>query len=177
MADAQTQNEMPETVSRAAHQEMTDKRNTLQERVDVLESTIKDIAYNDKAREHFAEKKVDDPKWAADIALPSMKAASVEVDDIGSYLDDKFAKLYPTVAPEGAESAADVVIPTPDASEPPGFARPSPAAEGVPPGQRKYTSSDPEIQALYQANDMPRLKQLIDSGQLELRGSPPVTPG
>jgi uncharacterized protein YlxW (UPF0749 family) len=99
VADAQTQNEtMPETVSRAAHQEMTDKRNALQERVTELESTIRDYGYNDKAREHFAEKGVDDPKWAADIALPSMKAASVEVADIGTYLDAKFAKLYPTSA-------------------------------------------------------------------------------
>ena len=178
MADAQTQNEMPETVSRAAHQEMTDKRNTLQERVTELETTIKDFGYTEKARKHFAEKGLDDPAWAAEIALPSMKSAEVEVDNIGTYLDDKFAKLYPTTAAnDGVEPTLPDGIPTPDATEPPGFARPSPAADGVPPGQKKYTSSDPEIRALYEANDMPRIRALIDSGELVLRGSPPVTPG
>jgi hypothetical protein len=156
---------------------MTDERNELKDKVAELSSTIMDYGYNDKAREHFAEKDVDDPKWAADIALPSMKADSVEVADIGTYLDAKFAQLYPTTATnDGAEPIPDG-IPTPDASEPPGFARPSPAAEGTPPGQKKYTTSDPEIQALIQANDTAGIKQLVDSGQLVLRGNAPVTPG
>jgi hypothetical protein len=176
VADAQTQNEgLPETVSRVAHQEMTDKRNTLQERVTELETTIKDFGYTEKARKHFSEKGLDDPDWAAEIALPSMKSAEVEVTDIGTYLDDKFAKLYPAAQP--ASVPGDDGVPTPDATEPPGFARPSPSAEGVPPGQKKYTSSDPEIKALYEANDMPKIRALIDSGELVLRGSPPVTPG
>ena len=175
MGNEQAQEMLPDTVSRAAHQEMTDKRNVLQERVNVLESTIKDYGYTEKAREHFAGKQLDDPAWAAEIALPSMKSAGVEVDDIGAYLDDKFAKLYPAAAPEG-EPVTDGV-PTPDASEPPGFARPSPAAEGAPPGSKKYSMSDPEMQALVQANDVGRLKELVKSGQLILRGSAPVTPG
>jgi hypothetical protein len=176
VGNEQTQNEIPETVSREAHQRMTDERNEARAERDDLAVTIKDFGYTEKARKHFVEKGVVDSEWAADIALPTMKSAGVEVADIGTYLDDKFARLYPTAAAEGAETTDDG-IPTPDASEPPGFARPSPAAEGSPPGQKKYKSSDPEIQALYQANDMPRIKELIDTGQLVLRGSPPVTPG
>ena len=175
VADAQAQSEMPENVSREAHQRMTDERNDLKAQVADLSTTIMDFGYTEKARKHFTDKGLDDPDWAAEIALPSMKSAAVEVDNIGTYLDDKFAKLYPTVTPEGEIVAES--IPTPDAVEPPGFARPSPASEGTPPGQQKYTSADPEIQALYQANDMPRIRELIDSGQLVLRGSPPVTPG
>jgi len=178
VADANTQNEMPEQVSREAHQRMTDERNDLKAQVADLSTTIMDFGYTEKARKHFVDKGLDDPDWAAEIALPSMKSAAVDVDNIGAYLDDKFAKLYPAVGTPGETPAAEEAsIPTPDATEPPGFARPSPASEGTPPGQKKYSSSDPEIQALYQANNMPEIKKLVDSGQLVLRGSPPVTPG
>ena len=75
--------DLPQTVSRAAHQEMTDKRNALQEENDTLKATVLDMGYNDKARRHFVDKGVADPEWAASIALPSMKAAEVETDKIG----------------------------------------------------------------------------------------------
>lgn len=177
MADAQTQTEtLPETVSREAHQRMTDERNELKDKVAELSTTIMDSGYTEKARKHFSEKGLDDPDWAAEIALPSMKSAEVEFANIGTYLDAKFAQLYPTPVEPGAEPTSDG-IPSPDASEPPGFARPSPAAEGTPPGQKKYTTADPEIQALIQANDTAGLKQLVDSGQLVLRGNAPVSPG
>jgi len=175
VAETQAQETLSETVSREAHQRMTDERNSLKEQNATLANTLKDLTYVDKARKHFAEKGVDDPDWAADIALPSMRSSATEFDAIGTYLDEKFAKLYPTVAPEG--EAKGERVPTPDASEPPGFARPSPASEGAPPGSKKYTSSDPEIQALFQANDTAGLRELVDSGQLILRGSAPVTPG
>ena len=132
MANDQT-TELPETVSREAHQRMTDERNELKTKVEELSNTLTDLSFVDKAREHFTEKGVDDPKWAADIALPSMKSADVEVSDIGTYLDDKFAKLYPKdgePAPQG-EGSTDDGVPTPDAAEPPGFARPSPAICGA----------------------------------------------
>lgn len=175
MGNEQTQNDLPETVSRDAHQRMTDERNDLKAQVADLSTTIKDFGYTEKAREHFAEKGVDDPRWAAEIALPTLKSASVEVADIGTYLDDKFAKLYPTATP--GDGATTDGVPTPDAAEPPGFARPSPAAEGAPPGSKTYTTSDPEIQALIQANNQPEIRRMIDSGELVLRGSPPASPG
>ena len=90
-------------------------------------------------------------------------------------MDDKFAKLYPSATGEQVET--DDGVPTPDATEPPGFARPSPATDGAPPGQKKYTTSDPEVQAIIQANDSARFKQMVDAGEIELRGSPPITPG
>jgi hypothetical protein len=93
-------------------------------------------------------------------------------------LDDKFARLYPKPNEPGTEQpAADDGIPSPDAAQPPGFAKPSPAAEGSPPGEKKYKYSDPEIQALIKANDGESLKKLIDAGQYEGLSASPLVPG
>lgn len=170
--------ELSETVSREAHQRMTNERNELQAKVDELSSTLKDLSFNDKAREHFSDKGVDDPKWAADIALASMKSAGVELDGISAYLDDKFEKLYPKEGEPKPEGTLPVDgVPTPDAVEPPGFARPSPAAEGAPPGQKVYTIKDPEIQALIQANDRDGIAKLEKAGQFKWLSDAPVSPG
>ena len=171
-----TDDNLPETVSRDAHQRMTDDRNALKEQVEKLTVTVTDLSYVDKARKHFIEKKVDDPDWAADIALPSIKAAGTEIGDIGEYLDDKFARLYPS-GDKPDDPPADDGIPTPDAVEPPGFARPSPAAEGTPTGPKKYKISDPEIQGLIQANDKAALEKLDKAGQIEWLTAAPLTPG
>ena len=172
-----TTDTMPETVSRDAHQRMTDERNALKEKVGDLESTVLDLGLVEKARKHFIEKKVPDPEWAADIALASIKAEG-EIADIGAYLDDKFARLYPTEEElKTGEGETDDGVPTPDAVEPPGFARPSPASEGPSPGQKKYKISDPEIQALIEANDKPGLEKRDKAGQIEWSTAAPMTPG
>jgi len=167
---------LPETVSREAHQRMTDERNTLKAERDQLATTITDLTTVEKARAHFKEKGVDDPEWAADIALPSIKSMGDEMTDLSAYLDDKFSRLYPT-GDTGDGAPADDGIPTPDAVEPPGFARPSPSAEGAPPGQKKYKVSDPEIQQLIQANDKPAIEKLDAAGQIEWLTATPLVPG
>ena len=114
---------------------MTDERNAARAEAERLAAVVKDMGYSDKARDHFVEKGMDakDAKWAADIALPTMKASEVEVADIGTFLDEKFAKLYPTGAGSDGQPPPDSDnVPTPDASQPPDFARPSPASEGSP---------------------------------------------
>ena len=176
--EEQATTDLPETVSREAHQRMTDERNTLKAQVQELSTTVTDLAFTDKARKHFAEKGVDDPDWAADIALPSIKSEGTEIGDLNTFLDDKFARLYPAATdnqPSG--EGTDDGVPTPDAVEPPGFARPSPAAEGAPPGQQKYTISSPEVKALIEANDREGLERLDKAGQIEWHTSLPVTPG
>ena len=178
MAEDSTPNEsLPETVSKEAHQRMTDERNDLKAEVKTLSGTVRDLGLVDKARKHFIEKGVADPEWAADIALPTILAEG-EVADVGAFLDDKFARLYPEKKEPGSEqSVADDGIPSPDAVEPPGFARPSPAAEGTPPGQKKYKYTDPEIQKLIQDNDNEGLKKLADAGQIDWVSTAPLVPG
>ena len=171
MAQEITTDNLPEHVSREAHQRMTDERNTLKQEVEVLGSRLTDMAITDTARKHFVEKHVPDPEWAADIALPSIKSAGTELGDVGNYLDDKFARLYPDAAapPQQGDVPAvtDDGVPTPDAAEPPGFARPSPAGDGAPPGQKRYRISDPEIQALIQANDGATIEKMDKAGEIE----------
>ena len=175
MADTQvTTDNLPETVSREAHQRMTDDRNEWKAKAEGLTSTVTDLAFVDKARKHFVEKKVDDPDWAAEIALPSIRTAGTEIGDIGDFLDDKFARLYPEVPTEDGTPPADDGVPTPDAVEPPGSARPSPASEGAPvDGKKKYSFSDPHIQALLEANDKAEIERLDKAGQIAWRTKAP----
>ncbi len=176
-----TTDNLPETVSREAHQRMTDERNTAREEVKTLGSRLTDMAFTDKARKHFIEKNVDDPEWAADIALPSIKDAGTEISDIGTFLDEKFARLYPTTEALATSSEGEVAVvtddgvPTPDAAEPPGFARPSPAGDGAPPAKRTYRISDPEVQALIAANDVAGIKALDDAGEIEWYTAAPTS--
>ena len=88
---------------------MTDERNAARAEAERLAAVVKDMGYSDKARDHFVEKGMDakDAKWAADIALPTMKASEVEVADIGTFLDEKFAKLYPTGAGSDGQPPPD----------------------------------------------------------------------
>jgi hypothetical protein len=156
---------------------MTDERNALKAEVGKLSTVVTDMGLTDKARKHFVEKNVPDPEWAADIALPSIKSSGTEIGDVGTYLDDKFARLYPTgeaPTPEGVVHAVtDDGVPTPDAAEPPGFARPSPAGDGAPPGQKRYRIADPEIQALIAANDTSAIERMDKAGEIEWYTSAP----
>lgn len=177
MADAHT-TDLPETVSREAHQRMTDERNELKAKVQTLETTVRDLHTYDKVRRHFVEKGVEDADWAADVAVPSVTAKGVEGDAVASYLDEQFARLYPTGS-QGTPQTQQVEqeVPTPDAVEPPSFARPSPAGDGAPPGQQKYRISDPEIQGLIQSGNKAEIERLDKAGQIEWYSAPPVLPG
>ncbi|MFC1740191.1 hypothetical protein ACFL0N_01770 [Pseudomonadota bacterium] len=175
MATNQEQTDLPETVSREAHQRMTDERNALKQERDDLARTVKDMGYMDHARRHFAEKGVEDPDWAAEIALPKIHndlGDVTEMSAIGEYLDNQFARLYPKTGDAKVED-----VPTPDAVETPSFARPTPAAEGQPAAKKVYSTSDPEIKALIAANDRATLERMTEAGELVLRTTTPMTPG
>jgi len=175
--DNTTDSNLPDMVSREAHQRMTDERNQLKARVSELEATVLDFGLADKARRHFQAKHVEDPDWAAEIALPTIRQNAGEIEDIGSFLDQKFARLYPSGdIPSPSTPPADTT-PMPDAVQPPGFARPSPSGEGQPPGQKKYRTTDPEIRALIAANDKAAIERLDREGLIEWRTAAPVTPG
>jgi hypothetical protein len=169
---------LPETVSKAAHQRMTDERNEARSERDALGVRVQKMAFETEARKHFSSKKLDDPEWAAEIALPSVMEAKLELEGVGAFLDDKFARLYPQPTEPGTEEPViDDGIPSPDAAQPPGFARPSPAAEGTPPGEKKYKIGDPEVRALIEANDNEGFKKLVDAGQIEWKSTAPLVPG
>ncbi len=172
---------LPETVTRKAHQRMTDERNEARSERDALGVRVQNMAFEGEIRKHFSSKKLEDPEWAVEIALPSVAKANLELDGVVAFLDDKFARLYPEVE-KPAEPGTEVPvvedgIPSPDAVSPPGFARPSPAAEGTPPGDKKYKFSDPEIQQLVKSNDSVGLKKLDDAGQIEWATTSPIVPG
>lgn len=174
----ETANDLPDTISREAHQRVLTERDELKGRVTDLEKTVLDLGLTDKARRHFSEKGVDDPDWAAEIALPNLRTAG-EVD-VAEYLDQKFARLYPQTPATPATPAEGEPVdttPMPDAGDAPGFARPNPAAGGEAPGQKKYRVTDPEIKALIQANDRAGLERLDKAGQIDWLSAPPVTPG
>ncbi len=171
--------DLPETVTRVAHQRMTDERNEARSERDALGVRVQKMAFESETRKHFSSKEMVDPDWAASIALPAVMDANLELEGIGAFLDDKFARLYPEPkqpTTEG-EPVVDDGIPSPDAVEPPGFARPSPGAEGTPPGEKKYNINSPEVQALVQANDNEGFKKLADAGQIEWMSTSPLVPG
>lgn len=168
----------PENVSVEAFQRVREQNATLQAQVDQLTRTVKDLGIYDKARRHFTQKGVDDPDWAAEVALPSIpKSTEDEIANIGSYLDDKFARLYPTGKPAPDAVEDDDKVPAPDAIQPPGFARPSPAADGGPVELKKFTYGDPELMALIEADDREAIKRLDKEGRINWRTAAPVTPG
>ena len=171
--------EMPNTVSREAHQRMTDERNEWKQRAEQLEKTVVQQGLADKTLRHFMQKDVEDPVWAADIATPAVISAG-EIEDLGAFLDQRFARLYPSDTPAAAptpEGAESPQAPMPDAFDPPGFTRPAPNAEGAPPGQKKYTTNSPEVRALIQANDKATLAQWDKEGLIEWHTAAPVNPG
>lgn len=156
-------------VSQESFDRIKGQLDAAQGRVAELEGVVKDQAYMEKARSHFTAKGVSDPDWAAEIALPSMKSAGTEVDGIGDYLDSKFTNLYPVESANDGQPPAEpdgdaAPVAAPDAVEPPGFARPSPAGDGTAPEQKVYTIEDPEIQALIEANETAKLQAMEQEG-------------
>ncbi len=171
--------DLPETVTRVAHQRMTDERNEARAEVDKLGVRVQKMAFESEIRKHFSSKKLDDPEWAANIALPAVMDANLELEGIGAFLDDQWSRLYPEPSQPTAEGTpvADDGIPSPDAVEPPGFARPSPGAEGTPPGEKKYTINSPEVKLTIANNDDEALRRLVDAGQIEWMSASPLVPG
>ena len=71
---------------------------------------------------------------------------------------------------DGAEVPPDMGdIPTPDALEPPGFAQPSPAGDGQPPGVKEVTVDDDEFKELLKSGDEQGLQALIKSDRFRWR--------
>ena len=172
--------EAPETtddVSREAHERVKGENAALQTKVNELTKTVTDLGVKEIVRAHFTSKGLDGDgaEWAATIALPSIPNETA-ADQLGSYLDDNFARLYPTenstpdVPVDGEETPPDMGdIPTPDANEPPGFARPSPAGDGQPPGEKLVTVDDDEFKELLKSGDEAGLQALIRSDRFRFR--------
>ncbi len=170
--------EADEAVSREAHERVKGERAALQQQVDQLTKTVTDLGTKEIVRAHFTSKGLDGDgaEWAATFALPSIPTDTA-ADQLSTYLDDNFARLYPTedtppdVPVDGAEVPPDMgdMIPTPDANEPPGFARPSPAGDGQPPGEKLVSVDDEEFKALVKAGDEAGLQALIRSDRFRFR--------
>ena len=171
--------EAPETtdVSREAHERVKGENAALLIKVDVLTKTVTDLGVKEIVRAHFTSKGLDGDgaEWAATIALPSIPADTA-ADQLGNYLDENFARLYPKddstpdEPVDGAEKPPDTGdIPTPDANEPPGFARPSPAGDGQPPGVKIVTVDDDEFKELLASGNEAGLKELVTSDRFRYR--------
>ncbi len=173
--------EAPETtdevISRDAHERVKREKAALQDQVDKLSGTVIEMGKKEIVRSHFATKGLgpEDAEWAAKFSLPSIPDDTV-ADQLGTYLDENFARLYPKddstpdVPVDGAEKLPDTGdIPTPDANEPPGFARPSPAGDGQPPGVKIVTVDDDEFKDLLKSGDEAGLKELVTSDRFRYR--------
>ena len=172
--------EAPETpdVSREAHDRVKGENAALQAKVDELTKTVTDLGTKEIVRAHFTSKGLDGDgaEWAATVALPSIPADTA-ADQLGTYLDDNFARLYPTEdtppsdVPVDGEETPPVIgdIPTPDAVEPPGFARPSPAGDGQPPGEKLVTVDDDEFKELLKSGDEAELQKLVRSDRFRFK--------
>ena len=163
--------ESDEAVSPEAHKRVQDQNAALQTKVDELTGTVEELGRKEIVRGHFAEKGLGpkDAEWAASVAIPNIPA---DTEHLGTYLDENFARLYPADTPppdappvDGAETPPDVgdFVPTPDANEPPGFARPSPAGDGQPPGVQEVTVDSDEYKQLLASGDEAGLQALVRS--------------
>ncbi len=153
-----------QTVSTEAHDRVKGERDAAQTRIAELETAVLTQGRKEIARSHFVDKKVTDPDWAATIAVPNLPVDIDSKDDIKKFLDEQFANLYPV---EGEPAPAEPeTVAAPDAVEPPGFARPSPAGDGAPPEQKTYTYDDPEIKALVEAGEKTKLEGMHKEGTL-----------
>ncbi len=177
-----------ETVSPEAHQRVKEQNAALQTQVDKLTGTVTALGTKEIVRGHFAEKGLEpkDAEWAATFAMPSIPQETA-ADQLGSYLDENFARLYPAKAPpspdvppvDGAEVPPDAgaFVPTPDAIEPPGFAKPSPAADGQPPGVQEVTVDSDEYKQLLASGDEVGLNALVRSDRWKWRTKALDQPG
>lgn len=169
--------EHPDTVSREAHQRMTDERNEWKAKAETLQGTVLDMSVVDKARRHFSSQKVDDPDYFAELAVPKLRASHPEIFSqaeelakLGEYLDADFGRFYPDDTPPANTPPP---VPEPDAMQPPDFTRPSPAADGAAPSEQKMTINHPEVRALIEANDEAGLRQLDKEGRIAWRTNAP----
>ena len=175
-------------VSKEAHERVQRENATLKSKVDELSQTVTDLGVKEIVRAHFTKKGLDGDgaEWAATIALPTIPK-DTEADKLGTYLDDNFARLYPTSStPDITDESGDgegtsppgVEVPTPDAQEPPGFARPSPAGDGTPPvGSDLVAFGDPEFQELLKSGYEAGLMKLIQSDRYRWHTKPLAEPG
>ena len=181
MPDQDATDPRPDSVSREAHERVLRERDELKAKLDEAATALRDLTLVDKARRIFAEKGVDDPDWAAEIALPHLRTVD-KLDKIAEVIDQRFAKLIPTTQTSDTTSSDQQTAPPPpdvDATPAPPFARPNPAAEGAPPnGQRQYYPTDPEIERLIQGPDGKQvLERLEKEGVIKWRTAPPAVPG
>jgi hypothetical protein len=93
--------EIPETVSREAHQRVLIERDQFKADLEKATDALSDFALRDRARATFKAKGAADPDWAADFALPHLRG--VEPDKLDETLAaERFAPLF--AHPNGAET-------------------------------------------------------------------------
>ena len=154
--------EEPSEVSQEAFDRVTGQKDAAEAKIAELENAVLAQGRKEIVRSHFVDKKLDDPDWAAGIAVPNLPANIDTKDDIKTFLDENFVNLYPS--DNGEEPEPEPNVAAPDAVEPPGFARPSPASDGTPPDQKVFTTSDPEIKALIESNDLAAIQRMEKEG-------------
>ena len=136
--------QVPDMVSREAHERMTKERDELKAKVEELTKVVTDVGYRDKARSYFKTAGVPDPDWAAEFALPHIRGTELEKLD-ETLASERFKPLVSMASMQQAPAseAPPAEPPEPPAQPPTGFGGPNPgAAGGSPEPARKVQPSD-----------------------------------
>jgi hypothetical protein len=169
-------------ISAEAFQRIQHENAQLKEQVGQLSKTVEDLGLVDLARKRFADQGVPPDKvdWLAHKVLPDIPRDEDDPEKRWAKVDEAWAPVLAdfTTAPQ-AQSQPDLTSPPmPDAAEPPGFARPSPAADGQPVGPTKIrpTTRTPEGRALLDGG-IEAVKAADKAGLIEWRTEATPTPG
>lgn len=165
-----TGDEARESVSREAHQRMTEERDkavkesaALQQQLADAKRMLTDTNLVFEAQSFF-QGKVANPVEAAKMVLPDLRDVAAS-EDRAQVLAQKLGVFAPNDA---------VVTPAADQPEPdtvpnvpaPAFMAPSPATTGPPPPPDQYSLQSEQGQRLLQSNDWEAVKRAIDAGEV-----------
>ena len=146
-----------------------------------LSKAVEDLGLVDLARKHYAEQGVPPDKvdWLAHKVLPDIPRDEDDPEARWAKVDEVWAPVLTdfTADQPAAQTAPSTAPPMPDAAEPPGFARPSPASDGQPVGPNKIRPvlSTPEGRDLLERG-VDAVKQADRDGTVAWRTEAAPTP-
>jgi hypothetical protein len=168
--------------SQEAFQRIQHENAQLKEQVGQLSKTVEDLGLVDLARKHYAEQGVPPDKvdWLAHKVLPDIPRDEDDPEARWAKVDEVWAPVladFTADKPAAQTAPSTAQPPMPDAAEPPGFARPSPASDGQPVGPTtiRPTLGTPEGAALL-AGGVDAVKAADKAGLIEWRTEAAPTP-
>lgn len=169
------ENESQETVSREAHNRVTQERDDFKQLLEKANSELVRVQRREAARRWFRGDEPDPLDVAADFMLPHL--SNVEPDKVGEALgSDQFKPFVsmvkqgaapPPSSDDGGDGNDGGQKPATPPSTPGGFGGPNPAGDGAPPAEKKFKRTDPEIQELIRSNNREKLSEMYSKGLIE----------